>query len=121
MRGEERQRSERDVAQALRRGIRSLSRRHGDIAQLGERLPCKQEVAGSIPTISTKDNRILWLLRIDESVQVIERLHLVSKGTGNCTLKTEQRIKCDEKQGNREVFQRNLEESCEFLIVEHFC
>ena len=28
----------------------------GDIAQLGERLPCKQEVAGSIPTIST--NRI---------------------------------------------------------------
>ncbi len=28
----------------------------GDIAQLGERLPCKQEGAGSIPTIST--NRI---------------------------------------------------------------
>ena len=27
---------------------------NGDIAQLGERLPCKQEVAGSIPTISTK-------------------------------------------------------------------
>ena len=27
----------------------------GDIAQLGERLPCKQEVAGSIPTISTKN------------------------------------------------------------------
>ena len=27
--------------------------RCGDIAQLGERLPCKQEVAGSIPTIST--------------------------------------------------------------------
>ena len=26
---------------------------NGDIAQLGERLPCKQEVAGSIPTIST--------------------------------------------------------------------
>ena len=25
----------------------------GDIAQLGERLPCKQEVAGSNPTIST--------------------------------------------------------------------
>ena len=28
--------------------------RCGDIAQLGERLPCKQEVAGSIPTISTR-------------------------------------------------------------------
>ena len=26
---------------------------HGDIAQMGERLPCKQEVAGSNPTIST--------------------------------------------------------------------
>ena len=26
----------------------------GDIAQLGERLPCKQEVSGSIPLISTK-------------------------------------------------------------------
>ena len=32
----------------------------GDIAQLGERLPCKQEVAGSIPTIST--NRIQRVL-----------------------------------------------------------
>ena len=94
---------------------------NGDIAQLGERLPCKQEVAGSIPTISTKTIEACWLLRIDESVQGIERLHLVSKETGNCTLKTEQCIKCDEKQGNREVFQRNLEESCEFLIVEHFC
>ena len=29
------------------------SHRDGDIAQLGERLPCKQEVAGSSPTIST--------------------------------------------------------------------
>ena len=36
-----------------------LSRkRHGGLAQLGERLPCKQEVAGSIPTISTKEN--IW-------------------------------------------------------------
>ena len=32
--------------------------RCGDIAQLGERLPCKQEVAGSIPTISTKRKKI---------------------------------------------------------------
>ncbi len=31
-----------------------LRRGRGDIAQLGERLPCKQEVAGSNPTISTK-------------------------------------------------------------------
>ena len=28
--------------------------RYGGLAQLGERLPCKQEVSGSIPLISTK-------------------------------------------------------------------
>ena len=28
-------------------------RRCGGLAQLGERLPCKQEVSGSIPLIST--------------------------------------------------------------------
>ena len=30
---------------------------YGDVAQLGERLPCKQEVAGSIPTISTTNSK----------------------------------------------------------------
>ena len=35
-----------------------MSEIRGDIAQLGERLPCKQEVAGSIPTISTKVNNV---------------------------------------------------------------
>ena len=29
-------------------------KRFGGLAQLGERLPCKQEVSGSIPLISTK-------------------------------------------------------------------
>ena len=29
--------------------------KRGDIAQLGERLPCKQEVSGSIPLISTTE------------------------------------------------------------------
>ena len=28
---------------------------YGGLAQLGERLPCKQEVSGSIPLISTKE------------------------------------------------------------------
>ena len=28
-------------------------RKRGGLAQLGERLPCKQEVSGSIPLIST--------------------------------------------------------------------
>ena len=35
-------------------GIALNSREYGGLAQLGERLPCKQEVSGSIPLISTK-------------------------------------------------------------------
>ena len=31
------------------------SRECGGLAQLGERLPCKQEVTGSIPVLSTKE------------------------------------------------------------------
>ena len=30
----------------------------GDIAQLGERLLCKQEVTGSIPVISTRQEKV---------------------------------------------------------------
>ena len=33
--------------------LKKVDMRYGDIAQLGERLPCKQEVSGSIPLIST--------------------------------------------------------------------
>ena len=52
----------------------------GDIAQLGERLPCKQEVAGSNPTISTKrikrhlvqdeDPELSWLERTTDNRKV---------------------------------------------------
>ncbi len=38
--------------------------RIGDIAQLGERLPCKQEVAGSNPTISTIEIKSKHLMGI---------------------------------------------------------
>ena len=31
---------------------------YGGLAQLGERLPCKQEVSGSIPLISTKKEEV---------------------------------------------------------------
>ena len=31
---------------------------YGGLAQLGERLPCKQEVSGSIPLISTTKKRL---------------------------------------------------------------
>ena len=34
--------------------LEGTSLRCGGLAQLGERLPCKQEVSGSIPLISTK-------------------------------------------------------------------
>ena len=37
----------------LAAGLRSLRYRHGDVAQLEERLVCNQEVAGSNPVIST--------------------------------------------------------------------
>ncbi len=37
-----------------KRSERSFSDDMGGLAQLGERLPCKQEVSGSIPLISTK-------------------------------------------------------------------
>ena len=55
----------------------------GDIAQLGERLPCKQEVAGSNPTISTIEIKSKHLRRL-------KCFDLTSKGVGGCTLKTEQ-------------------------------
>ena len=37
------------------RGYRSRGARDGGLAQLGERLPCKQEVSGSNPLISTRE------------------------------------------------------------------
>ena len=33
--------------------LKKMEERSGGLAQLGERLPCKQEVSGSIPLIST--------------------------------------------------------------------
>ena len=37
----------------LEGALRASKRIDGGLAQLGERLPCKQEVSGSIPLIST--------------------------------------------------------------------
>ena len=34
--------------------LKSKNPWYGGLAQLGERLPCKQEVTGSIPVLSTK-------------------------------------------------------------------
>ena len=43
--------------------FRVREKRFGGLAQLGERLPCKQEVSGSIPLISTKYGPIAQLAR----------------------------------------------------------
>ena len=55
---------------------------YGGLAQLGERLPCKQEVSGSIPLISTKK-----LTEATRDCCFIEFLGNSEK----CTLKTEHR------------------------------
>ena len=54
---------------------------YGGLAQLGERLPCKQEVSGSIPLISTKRD---WLKHLERDVslslfeiQELETVHYV--------------------------------------------
>ena len=45
---------------------------NGGVAQLGEHLPCKQGVMGSIPIISTKDRRVL---RSESETRYIEKLN----------------------------------------------
>ena len=65
---------------------------NGGLAQLGERLPCKQEVTGSIPVLSTKkrlteaSTKEFRELK-DLGWSFIESLMKMSDS--NCTLKTE--------------------------------
>ena len=40
-------------------GVKEAGFDDGGLAQLGERLPCKQEVSGSIPLISTRQTKAL--------------------------------------------------------------
>ena len=56
---------------------------NGGLAQLGERLPCKQEVTGSIPVLSTTTTK-----RLNE-ISVITEVSLSFFGNSACTLKTE--------------------------------
>ena len=57
---------------------------YGGLAQLGERLPCKQEVTGSIPVLSTmrKSQK-----RLTEAL--CEKYFIESLRDSKCTLKTE--------------------------------
>ena len=43
--------------QSITRVMKAERRKNGGVAQLGEHLPCKQGVMGSIPIISTKGTR----------------------------------------------------------------
>ena len=54
---------------------------YGGLAQLGERLPCKQEVTGSIPVLSTK--------RLTETIKKLIVSLSFLKESSRCTLKTE--------------------------------
>ena len=52
---------------------------HGGVAQLGERLPCKQEASGSIPLISTNKIRLKCLLESEHfnlTLKEVGSLHL---------------------------------------------
>ena len=40
-----------------------MIKRNGDVAQLGEQLPCTHQVAGSTPVISTTLGRLAQLVR----------------------------------------------------------
>ena len=59
-------------------------RRNGDIAQLGERLPCTQEVSGSIPLISTNSS-YLRLQAVSFCGNFAKQLGLVNLGMMNET------------------------------------
>ena len=64
-------------------GILRRADPYGGIAQLGERLPCKQEVSGSIPLVST-------MLSLKAGYQHLKDRMLISGfNDQNCTLKTE--------------------------------
>ena len=50
---------------------------HGALAQLGERLPCTQEVSGSIPLSSTNYERQIRSKLFEEAIEgAPERIHI---------------------------------------------
>ena len=53
---------------------------YGGLAQLGERLPCKQEVTGSIPVLSTTKKKLIEISVITEvSMSFFLKLEIVPK------------------------------------------
>ena len=63
---------------------------YGGLAQLGERLPCKQEVSGSIPLISTTKKRLTEIPKeFEVSLSLLRGTQKGSETRFRCTLKTE--------------------------------
>ena len=62
---------------ASRSDLSFIAAEQGAIAQLGERLLCKQEVVGSIPSGSTSGNArpVSELVRENESAHAMRRVH----------------------------------------------
>jgi hypothetical protein len=54
----------------------------GGVAQLGEHLPCKQGVSGSIPLVSTKFTRLISFKRLIAGIVVSGTLQMFLE---NCT------------------------------------
>ena len=51
------------------------SRHYGGLAQLGERLPCKQEVTGSIPVLSTREKELTEVTQKSGFIEFLETLN----------------------------------------------
>ena len=92
--------------------------RNGGVAQLGEHLPCKQGVSGSIPLISTKEaKRLLNNISRDRNPKrakgkrpgvVLEKVQRV-KDIENCIMMKERKLEQTLKQNEKRVKQLSEE------------
>ena len=99
-------------------------KKSGGLAQLGERLPCKQEVSGSIPLISTKEIDWNILLESKETEKVFhwvswEGLERVLKRDSDAPWKLNIVIMMQLWEGNSKenVLQMHLKESARVKIT----
>ena len=104
--------------------IFNKQKKSGGLAQLGERLPCKQEVSGSIPLISTKEIDWNILLESKETERVFhwvswEGLERVLKRDSDAPWKLNIVIMMQLWEGNSKenVLQMHLKESARVKIT----
>ena len=75
--------------------IKTIYDHVGAIAQLGERLPCTQEVCGSIPHSSTTSS--CFIDDVTNMIEALDKLHYLSKAFFNekvCSLTIRKADKC---------------------------